>query len=278
MRYVTILKYGKRHSIIRQPPNLTLFSGPIECWIREDSLYVCYTVHIYTDVRHYGTSSSEPPLAQMCPHTNVRHYGASSSEPPPAQMCPHTDVRHYRTSSSEPPPAQMCPHTDVRQYGTSSSEPPPAQMCPHTDVRHYGTLSSESPPAKMCPHTNTTHPQHLPYILCRWKPTSHKHHTSAAPTVQTVQVKTYLFPDEQALAKCEGIWFVLLRYVHVLVYTIRNLPCDSHVIRTLREKYTQQRCFTHCITRTNTIKIEFYEGTTLRRLPNTNMAAFVYLF
>ena len=31
--------YGKRHSIIQQPPNPTLFSGPIECRIREVSLY-----------------------------------------------------------------------------------------------------------------------------------------------------------------------------------------------------------------------------------------------
>ena len=34
-----IYRYGKRHSIIQQPPNPTLFSGPIECRIREVSLY-----------------------------------------------------------------------------------------------------------------------------------------------------------------------------------------------------------------------------------------------
>ena len=33
-------KYGKGHSIIQQPPNPTLFSGPIECRIREVSLYM----------------------------------------------------------------------------------------------------------------------------------------------------------------------------------------------------------------------------------------------
>ena len=38
---ITILKYGKRQSIIRQPSNPTLFSGPIECRIREGSLYKC---------------------------------------------------------------------------------------------------------------------------------------------------------------------------------------------------------------------------------------------
>ena len=27
------------HCIIQQPPNPTLFSGPIECWIKEVSLY-----------------------------------------------------------------------------------------------------------------------------------------------------------------------------------------------------------------------------------------------
>ena len=32
--------YGKRHSVIRQPPNPTLFSGPIECRIREVSLHM----------------------------------------------------------------------------------------------------------------------------------------------------------------------------------------------------------------------------------------------
>ena len=32
--------YGNRHSIIQQPPNPTLFSGPIECQIREVSLYL----------------------------------------------------------------------------------------------------------------------------------------------------------------------------------------------------------------------------------------------
>ena len=37
---VTIHTYGKRHSIIQQPPNPTLFSGPIECQIGEVSLYV----------------------------------------------------------------------------------------------------------------------------------------------------------------------------------------------------------------------------------------------
>ena len=39
---VTKLKYGKRHSIIQKPPNPTLFSGPIECQIREVSLYTAY--------------------------------------------------------------------------------------------------------------------------------------------------------------------------------------------------------------------------------------------
>ena len=34
--------YGKRHSIIQQPPSPTLFSGPIECQIGEVSLYVVY--------------------------------------------------------------------------------------------------------------------------------------------------------------------------------------------------------------------------------------------
>ena len=33
-------QYGKRHSIIQQPLNLTLFPGPIECRIREVSLYL----------------------------------------------------------------------------------------------------------------------------------------------------------------------------------------------------------------------------------------------
>ena len=33
------VRYGKRHSIIQQPPNPTSFSGPIECRIREVSLY-----------------------------------------------------------------------------------------------------------------------------------------------------------------------------------------------------------------------------------------------
>ena len=36
-----VSKYGKRHSIIQQPPKPTLFSGPIECRIREVSLYCC---------------------------------------------------------------------------------------------------------------------------------------------------------------------------------------------------------------------------------------------
>ena len=34
-----VRKYGKRHSIIQQPPNPTLFSGPIDSRIREVSLY-----------------------------------------------------------------------------------------------------------------------------------------------------------------------------------------------------------------------------------------------
>ena len=36
---VTMNKYGKRNSIIQQPPSPTLLSGPIECRIREVSLY-----------------------------------------------------------------------------------------------------------------------------------------------------------------------------------------------------------------------------------------------
>ena len=40
--------YGKRYSIIQQPPNPTLFSGPIECRIREVSLYVCtYVQYVF---------------------------------------------------------------------------------------------------------------------------------------------------------------------------------------------------------------------------------------
>ena len=45
-----IRKYGKRHSIIQQPPNPTLFSGPIECRIREVSLYYqSYTTLDFSD-------------------------------------------------------------------------------------------------------------------------------------------------------------------------------------------------------------------------------------
>ena len=43
-------KYGKRNSIIKQPPNPTLFSGPIECQIREVSKYV------YTYLRRFTFS------------------------------------------------------------------------------------------------------------------------------------------------------------------------------------------------------------------------------
>ena len=46
-------KYGKRHSIIQQPPNPALFSGPIECRIREVSLYLVeegIQVHTYVHV------------------------------------------------------------------------------------------------------------------------------------------------------------------------------------------------------------------------------------
>ena len=45
MSTVTIHKYGKRHSIIQQPPNPTLFSGPIECRFREVSLYIAANLH-----------------------------------------------------------------------------------------------------------------------------------------------------------------------------------------------------------------------------------------
>ena len=44
MRYSHHTKYANGHSVIRQPPNPTLLSSPIECWIRVVSLYVC-TVH-----------------------------------------------------------------------------------------------------------------------------------------------------------------------------------------------------------------------------------------
>ena len=49
-----IRKYGKRHSIIQQPPNLTLFSGPIECWIREVSLYEGHVRHQLRIVLYSG--------------------------------------------------------------------------------------------------------------------------------------------------------------------------------------------------------------------------------
>ena len=47
MRYSHHIKHGKRHSVIRQPPNLTLFSGPIECRIREGPLYIILRVVVY---------------------------------------------------------------------------------------------------------------------------------------------------------------------------------------------------------------------------------------
>ena len=57
----TIVKYGKSHSVIWQPPNPTLFSCPIECWIKVVSLYVyrvptyvhAYVPYIHTYVRMY---------------------------------------------------------------------------------------------------------------------------------------------------------------------------------------------------------------------------------
>ena len=37
-----MLKYGKGHSVIQQPPSPTLFSDPIECQIREVSRTYVY--------------------------------------------------------------------------------------------------------------------------------------------------------------------------------------------------------------------------------------------
>ena len=63
-----MLKYDKGPSIIRQPPNPTLFSGPIECRIREVSLYTVYHIErnchgqlAQIDVQYSGTSCNKLP-------------------------------------------------------------------------------------------------------------------------------------------------------------------------------------------------------------------------
>ena len=53
-----ICKCGKRHSIIQQPPNPTLFSGPIECRIREVSLYVHAYFHSHVISKYVKMNSS----------------------------------------------------------------------------------------------------------------------------------------------------------------------------------------------------------------------------
>ena len=51
--------YGKRHSIIQQPPNPTLFSGPIECQIREVSLYTYVNMYTCICVAHLLKAASK---------------------------------------------------------------------------------------------------------------------------------------------------------------------------------------------------------------------------
>ena len=71
MRYTHYIKDVNSHSVIRQPPNPTLFSSPIECRIREDLLYL-YCLCMYKHVHSYQRDGM-CSIIQCCVWSMVLH-------------------------------------------------------------------------------------------------------------------------------------------------------------------------------------------------------------
>ena len=63
------MKYGKIHSIIRQPSNPSFFSGPIECRIREVSLNSTNKDILFTMIINRQARDNIDPIACTVMHT-----------------------------------------------------------------------------------------------------------------------------------------------------------------------------------------------------------------